>query len=323
MHIRMRHIVLVYLGSKIPNYVEKNCEYICKTFPEHSVILITDHKHLKLKKISGPNFKNIEIDSSESGINFFKSHSGHPKDFRSGFWYLTIARFLAIEAVMVSEEIENAIHFESDILIAPSFPFGSFTGKKLEFPRVSKDKAIASVFYVGSLANLKHFNEFVKTMVSANPMETDMTLLAKYLDDHPDRSKSLKSIDLGDKSISFDGASFGMFLTGTDPRNSFGFSTLFKDIPDHDEEPSKYSFSFRNEILIEQKSLESKIVNLHIHSKSSRYFPKSWPPRQLIKNIEQSQRRKPVVVFYPRVFAELCFKFAVRRFRRLYLGRFS
>jgi hypothetical protein len=37
-------------------------------------------------------------------------------------------------------------------------------------------------------------------MVSANPMETDMTLLAKYLDDHPDRSKSLKSIDLGGKS---------------------------------------------------------------------------------------------------------------------------
>jgi hypothetical protein len=156
-------------------------------------------------------------------------------------------------------------------------------------------------------------------------METDMTLLSKYLDDHPDRSKSLKSMDLDGKSISFDGASFGMFLTGTDPRNSFGLSTLFKDISDHDEEPSRYSFSlsFRNEILIKQKSFESNLVNLHIHSKSSRYFPKSWPPRQLIKNIEKSQRRETVVVFYPRVFADLCFKFVVRRIRRLYSGRFS
>lgn len=313
----MKHIVLVYLGSKIPNYVQKNCEYICKTFPEHSVILITDHTHLKLRRINGSNFKNIEIDSSEYGINFLKSHSGHPKDFRSGFWYLTIARFLAIEAVMVSEKIENAIHFESDILMAPSFPFGSFTGEKLEFPRVSKDKGIASVFYVGSLTNLKHFNEYIKTMVSANPMETDMTLLSKYLNDHPDRSQSLKSIDLGGESISFDGASFGMFLTGTDPRNSFGMSTLFKDISDHDEEPSKYTFSFRHEILIKQKSSESKLVNLHIHSKSSRYFPKSWPPRQLIKNIEKSQRRKKVVIFYPRVFVDLGFKFVFRRIRRL------
>jgi len=320
MHILTKHIVLVYLGSKIPNYVEKNCEYICRTFPEHSVILITDHTHSKLRGISRPNYKNIKIDSSEYGMNFFKTHSGHPKDFRSGFWYLTIARFLAIEAVMVAEEIDNAIHFESDILISPSFPFGGFTGKKLEFPTVSKDKGIASVFYVGSLANLKHFNEFVKTMVSANPMETDMTLLSKYLDDHPDRSKSLKSMDLDGKSISFDGASFGMFLTGTDPRNSCGLSTLFKDISDHDEEPSRYSFSlsFRNEILIEQKSFESNLVNLHSHSKSSRYFPKSWPPRQLIKNIEQSQRRKTVLVFYPKVFVALFFKFVIRRMQRLY-----
>ena len=317
-------IVIVYLGSHLPDYVIKNCRYLTNTFSEKQLILVTDHKHQKIKKVKNFNFKSILIEKDDSSIDFFQDYSGHPKDFRSGFWYLTIARFFALEFVMIKEGIDRAIHFESDVLVSPSFPFDSFIGHKVAFPTISANKAIASIFYVGSRGNLKNFNDFARSKIIEDPMETDMTLLSCYLNAFPDKAEDLNSQTSTSKSILFDGASFGMFLTGTDPRNTFGRSTLFGDIPDHDEKPSKfkYSFSKESDLLITEKDNVRKLVNLHIHSKSSRFFPESWPPKQLVRNVARSQKRATISVFYPLVFIELTCNFFARRSRILFQKRF-
>lgn len=272
-------IVIVYLQNSLPNYARKNIEYLSKMFPKNLIYVISDLE-IRGSLKSLVNVELRQIKSMQSEINKIENLSSSPVKFRNGFWISTIARFKALEILMKSESLERILHIEADVLLLPGFPLDShlFQNNLLAYPFVSDTDAAASVFYVGSLQALQDLNDFVFTTLDRDPTASDMRILFEFSKKYP---KSVQRLFSGkendDEPVGnwiFDAATFGMFLTGDDPRNAKGFSKIYANVPGHFISPSEYQFSFteENHLLATRKAKTYEIMNLHIHSKKSRYF---------------------------------------------------
>ncbi len=272
-------IVIVYLQNSLPNYARKNIEYLSKMFPNNLIYVISDLEiGGSLKSLANVELR--QLDNMQSEIDEIEGLSSSPVEFRNGFWISTIARFKALEILMKSESLERILHIEADVLLLPHFPINSslFRGNYIAYPRVSETDAAASVFYVGSLQALEELNDFVFTTLEQIPSASDMRILFEFSKKYPEKFQSLFSgkvdHDVPEPNWIFDAASFGMYLTGDDPRNAKGFSKVYANVPGHFIRPSEYQFCFtkENRLLAKRKEITYEIMNLHIHSKKSRYF---------------------------------------------------
>jgi hypothetical protein len=122
-----------------------------------------------------------------------------------------------------------------------------------------------------------------------------MALLSRFSHAHPNLYFSLFSgVDPSNAKSKelFDAASFGIYLTGGDPRNNRGWLDYYKDVNDHGAKPSEYIFSLtkENTILATSRTSEFVIQNLHIHSKNPKIFATTWPSEKLISQITKSGR---------------------------------
>jgi hypothetical protein len=272
-------IVIVYLQNSLPNYAKKNIEYLSKMFPNNLIYVISDLEiggSLKsLANVELRRLKNMQLEISK-----IEGLSSSPAEFRNGFWISTIARFKALETLMKSESLERILHIEADVLLLPHFPLDSilFRGNYIAYPFVSDTDAAASVFYVGSLQALEELNDFVFTTLEHLPSASDMRILFEFSRMHPEKFHCLFSgkedHDVPEAKWIFDAATFGMYLTGDDPRNAKGYSKIYANVSGHFISPSEYQFSFtkENRLVATRKEKTYEIMNLHIHSKKSRYF---------------------------------------------------
>ena len=275
-------IVLVYLNNRITKYIQQNLKLLSKTFPNRRIILLSNNENnrRKVPKYSNVSFyflTNFDLEYSD-----LSDQSNLPKNFRNGFWISTIARFKALEIFMIREGEKSAFHIEADVLLLPNFPFDCkmFEEPKLAFPYVSEQIAAASVFYVGEVSVLVDFNNFIRKSIADEPGITDMKILANYGSIKQDQVVRLYS-GFGDivntcSNHIFDAATFGMYLTGQDPRNSKGFVRTYFDIDDHVVKPSKIIFDYNGEkeVVVRIAHKNYILVNLHVHSKQSKYFSK-------------------------------------------------
>ena len=151
-------------------------------FPDYDVVLLTDHLHL-MGKINGLILFQYQRDQKwltvEAGLK-------HSKKFRNNFWFLTIARFLALEQYLALNP-EEIINIESDVILSGDFPFEKFSSLKshIAFPLVSENRGIASTVYI---RNLSAANKIVNTTIKKiheNPFTTDMEILKNLYDDDP------------------------------------------------------------------------------------------------------------------------------------------
>ena len=108
----------------------------------------------------------------------------------------------------------------------------------------------------------------------------------------------------------FDPAAFGMWLTGSDPRNYHGKQILFDtDTIVQDGtyiNPSKfiYNFSPSRELFISTHYGKARIWNLHVHSKDLRLFGKNWDMR-LRHLINLSAQSEVLTEFHLKTFLRL------------------
>lgn len=313
----MSNLVLawVHLGkNKIPGYLIRNIEQLEIQYPK---VLIVDHEknveRLKLTHIEVVQIPNVQ----EQWLTVSKAMN-HDLTFRGAFWFNSIARLKALEIFLKRSPATELLHFESDVVVLPTFPFDKFEklGAKLAFPFESINRGIASILYLGSHALALKLSDFCEMRIQADSKLTDMIALGQFQTEYPEDVVILPTVDahFGSGSISslakfgenqqlfggfFDGISIGQYLFGIDPRNRRGIRQVYSRNPGHLVDASKLDFSWTGkEFKIRAGSKEYLLHNLHVHSKDIRLFSNHGFNRIVQKRIcaKKEKVRNEIVV---------------------------
>lgn len=325
-------IVLVHLGPTPATHLWVNLESLLNRFTNMQIVLISDRKHTELP--DNPRFEFFEYLRSEDSVTAF-SNLDHDFEFRSGFWQFTLERFMAIEQFHSLYPELRIFHIESDILLLPGFPFEQFAKlEKLAWQRVDDIRDVASIFFTPGHRETKWFlSELLRLLKNQNAL-TDMTALNQIRSGHPSLVQVLPShstalspflywnekedyylaSNLSDNQNDFNGifdpAAYGMWLSGSDPRNYHGLQILF----DTDEimrggtyiDPSKYQYilSISNELFCMNRPQLVRVWSLHIHSKDLRLLGDGWNQR-LREVVELSSKNRVYSEFHLDVLVKL------------------
>lgn len=244
----MPTIVFVHLNSKIPKYLKLNLSGMTKLFPNQKIILI--HNQEKIYQ-SIPGVTLFKFEESQIFLDIQRSLS-HPKDFRNNFWFTTIGRFEALHQY-IELTGEKIIHVESDVILARDFPFSKFDDLPfdLAFPLVASNRGVASTLFINDLESAKELVIFSLAVCQDQPDISDMEILSRIVSHsklkilllpitHPDKSSfhenngypDLVSLEYGIQKFGgiFDGNDIGVYLYGTNPRNSRGISDVGQEV---------------------------------------------------------------------------------------------
>lgn len=322
-HTNSIPLVIVYLNNKLPSYAVENTIYLSKTFPKHEIILIlnVENNYPRLKTLK--NVKIYLLRSFQKELAHVTKYSKLPQSFRNGFWITTIARFRAIEIYMKSNDVKRILHLEADVLLLPEFPFHLpvFKTNKLAYPFISKNYASASILYVGSVNSLSELNNFALTQIKLDSNSTDMKILADFGNS---QKKYFEKLYSGVGQLSgqvpgyiFDAATFGMYLTGHDPRNKRGLFRIYDNIAGHEILPKKLNFKMSGvgRIIVSRDNNSFILANLHIHSKNKKYFKVNCSTQRLKRNIYLAEKG-PKTCFSLGIFTLMLLQSIFRRIGR-------
>ena len=288
-------IVIIYLGGKIPSYVTDNIIHINNNLTK-DIVFISDNP-ISLKKVDKIGVETWQCKNSDIAWANVKKSMSHSMSFRNGFWFKTVARFFAIHEYLIVNKAESVLQVEADVILAQDFPINKFAALNVDlaFPLESPKRGIASLLFIGSTSAAQKLVDFTISQITENNHSTDMTILGNVIGQknintiilptltrqmiiHQNRWKSnllqpmAKNFDKFGGI--FDGISFGLFLTGQDPRNNKGKSLLFQNAPTHSIDASKFDFVLteQNKMGIKVNSTLIPLFNLHVHSKNRNLF---------------------------------------------------
>ena len=321
-------LLFVQLGYAKSKHVIQNLKLIHIMFPSIKVHCIIS-KHSSLEK-ELPNYVNRIVYTPEKEVDKLFNSNEIDLDFRKGYWRFTLERLIAIKSAYIENPKSRFIHVESDVLLLPSFPFINFLNiENIAWLPYDGTSDIASIMHFPSREKNFEFTEDLMSLLVANPKLTDMQALYKLRNLFPEKYFLLPTsnsdfgnlknpnIDSATKLSSkfegiFDSLPIGMWLTGIDPKNNYGFTKYFETKKINKMQtfinPSAYSLEFGNrcEILYQNNSNFLKIYNLHVHSKSKKIFSPKWNI-EIERLVSFSVRKKVYSEFSIKLFFELIF----------------
>ena len=331
-------LVWVHFGKRLPKYLANNLVRASQLFPTMPLNLITDSENVSHLP------KEIAIHKPKRNTEFYNIEMslGHPRDFRSNFWFHAIVRFIALDH-FIKESRRPLIHFESDILIAKDFPFEVFEKSidRIAFPIVSKERAIASTVFIPNSQISTILADFAVAEVTNNPKTSDMLILREFYDTFPQLCHELpvapadkdnfkeeasdffieRNLNVLDKFGGIiDGNDFGVYFFGTDPRNARGKMYLGREVDLNLIHTSKLKLRFNpiREFVdtIDSSGRATKLYSLHLTSKN----PSAFTVRQGISYLKKACDKAvfPSKKFVWRVVFRQSFEAAVRRLKRTF-----
>ncbi len=176
------------------------------------------------------------------------------------------------------DSISSILHLESDVLLLPHFPIEQFeTISELTWCKFNETHDVSAILYSPNLSSSVWLGTAIREAIRENAALTDMTVLSLIRGKNPDKIKYFPSLSNSDSKIFdgvFDGAAIGMWLTGRDPRNSFGRIQRHASLPEAQDNPTEYKFklSLTGELFVTNGAESIQVYNLHIHSKSKLLF---------------------------------------------------
>jgi hypothetical protein len=281
-------VVFVHLGPAKAPHLKKNIAHIKRNFPNSQITLITSsdaHTSLtNLKSIDNSKYTRIEevsrtIDSLE-----------HNPKFRKGFWLYSLERIYALRQWAATHPDEAFLHIESDILLMKDFPMKKvFEMKSLAWTRHSEGADVATFLYSPNFREIDWVSAQITDIVKTDKNSTDMSALSRISMTNPERVHILPSNiestqNMGENKESveyfggiFDPATYGMWLTGQDPRNNLGIIRKFISVPG-DVNPANYRYITRplGTLKIVRDGKEFSLFNLHLHNKRLSLFGRLW-----------------------------------------------
>jgi len=287
-------IVLVYLGSKVPKYVFLNLDLLQKQFPQNQIVLVTDNSSAANKARKNGALSAL-VTSPLKVWDLKPAHLEHDVNFRKNFWYNTLARFYALLLYAAEFPREPFLHVEADVLLLPNFPIKLFSkiSTPLAYPLSTLESGAASTVFIKNFESIKNLVDFAETTAKSMPFSTDMTILAKYASDFPERVLLLPTAPKNQNSFTditdlnsypkftsnsdyfkgiFDANTWGQYLTGEDERNFYGIRRLYNHIPSHAIEPRKFRIEFKSNLQVIIENFKVDLFSLHIHSKEKKLF---------------------------------------------------
>ena len=330
----MPEAVFVHLGEKLPKHLIANLRIIKSNFPILKLHLVLNNS-LALPGREMPNVEIHVLKVSEEIDSILTEMSPDPK-FREGFWRLTLERLFILEKFHESKKNLRLLHIESDVFLFPNFPFQRFEAlEEVSWLKVSNSRDAAALVYlpcpVQTSRLVSRMIEELKLGKWLDDMEMLSTIMKKYPGDYrylPGLNPSHKELQsstfdsgpIEKQSTSnfqvfegiFDAAHLGIWLTGWDPRNSYGV-TRVKDptrILDTTSmlKPENVNFQFDefNCLKYVNGSKSTYVYSLHIHSKSMKIFSTEWAC-EFERLVNGNLGYREIVNFSPKILIELLF----------------
>jgi hypothetical protein len=323
-------LAIVYLGEKLPEYVSDNLKYIKSQFVSQSLVFIGDSE-IVVSQVSKIGVDTFLVPESMNSWPAVFELMGHPRDFRDGFWFRTLARFMALAQYMESHGAEGLLQIEADVFLCENFPFeyfGSAAHSDIAFPLESVNTGAASVLWLANSTAAKELVRNSEILISENHSMTDMTILGEIakrdlmnfeiLPTIPNQEMIYKSRGLSSTEPRFpgifDALTIGLYLFGEDPKNNRGFRKLYQSPISHLCKPKNLGLFLDTEgqLFSQIGSAEIPIYCLHVHSKDRRLF-KSKSRKRLMKKRINLQFDGVEKEFVPRIFLIQAAKSAKRR----------
>jgi len=304
------NLVLVFLGGKIPLYLERNLEYLNVTFPDQNIWLISD-------------LPSNRIFAERNGVNFFLCQNprerwpalyaslNNKKNYRNGFWFNTKARLLVLEEFMLNNKGTSILHVEGDVWLAPNYPMALVKNikEKFAYPLTSLTSGIASTMFIKDVEAANFLIKMVLDLSIINPMVSDVEILGYLWNKASNEVKNLPNsfppgpdqklhenhelLALLSKHLEkfgglFDASTFGIHLTGMDPRNQYGIREIYNPLPGHAIDINTYEFIMEDDFPVAvYNGKKFPLFSLHIHSKDLRYFSSEKWRGIVIRRIQQ------------------------------------
>ena len=321
-------IAFVHLGDHEAPYLWSNLEQLIKRFPKQRVVLIYDTPgFIEDVEINGLEFfKYVRINQEQKKLN----NQLVEMNFRKGYWRYTLERLLSLHQFHATNPETGLLHVESDVLLLPEFPFDTLVLKnKLMWCECDNNRDVASIVYSPNRDSSFWLKDEILNQITEHKFISDMEILLNIRKENPDSIETFPIISSSFPNAFqgiFDGLNLGAWLTGIDPRNSFGCTR----IRDTDlikrsgtiVEPwnSSYEYSNSNGLVAINENSKSRIWNLHIHSKNYKLLGKDWE-EELTRFTEESNGNKSRSEFHFGVLMELIrTNFTKRTLTRYLLG---
>ena len=298
-------LVFVQLGVAPCEHLWANLRHTLEIIPHVSITVIVDQDSLANAPISSG--WDYWIYERKEEIKNIVGENTQDKNFRDGFWSYTLERLSAFAQYHQIFPEKKLIHVESDILLLPGFPIEKFTSiDKLAWLRVDHERDVAALIYSPSGADAKFLEtELVKELRDSRHT-TDMHVLFHIREKNPEHVEVLPSLNAESHSMPtesvkldsqlhkqlstnyslfdgvFDPVGLGIWLTGTDPRNSYGVTMfgatefILKNGSFVNPAAGLFSFSREQGLVLNTLGSKVRVWNLHIHSKDMRIFADSW-----------------------------------------------
>ena len=217
--------------------------------------------------------------------------------YRKAFWIKTTNRFYAMRDFHLSHPEGGILQIESDVIISPTFPMSKFQDieQLLAYPMSSPQVGVASTLWSKNVAGSELLSSFTGSCLALNPSLTDTDILGMLAIAHssevlilrsgPDNNSAYTNISkssvltlsgsphpINSHGI-FDASTLGIHLCGSDPRNTFGISSVFDPLPHHFLKVGNMDFSISNGSIFTTICNETKeVYSLHNHAKRIDFF---------------------------------------------------
>jgi|688.fasta_scaffold374793_2 hypothetical protein len=283
-------VAFFFAGKRIPSYQVNNLFDFKKRFSNIELYFVTDN--IRAAEYIGTfGIKTFLYDTRKSSLSELTRYEKSNK-----LLFNSLIRFYGIQALLNYTQ-ESVILVESDVWLARNFPFSKFEKLQSEmaYPLLFNGSAIASTVFFRDSSSVNNFINYIERALNVQPCLTDMQIMWNYQIEHDDRvivlptstkhqgafnfpsevlinSKISSNIELFDGL--FDGATWGQFITGEDPRNLLGIQRIYHKIGHHSVNPGNYLIDSKStgEINVKIADLTLPLYSLHIHSKDKKYF---------------------------------------------------
>jgi hypothetical protein len=318
--------VFVHLGRAKAEHLWANLERFNDLFPQIPVVIILDDSsHLpKINSLDVEIFMFSRTDYVGNQLGMLN----YDPEFREGFWRFSIERFMALNAWHQGNPQESFVHFESDVISMPDFPWKKLAEiRTLAWLRFNSVKDVAAILFSPNPDETRWLADLVCLEVARDPDLTDMTALS--LISHTNASRVMilptlnseliprdevsapQQISQIEKNVDlfggiFDEAAIGMWLTGQDPRNHQGWIKRYIELPESYVDPSIFQFviGVNGGVSVTFNGKVVSLFNLHVHSKQLSFFGRNWESR-FRTDIESSGAQRRSRRLSLRIFAAI------------------
>ena len=283
----MFSVVLVCLGT-FQEYIMTNIAQLIRL--GHTTIYVLTNAELF------PHFEPfsesiclISVETLEDPFHFAEK-SCLDKEWRTGFWHYTSARFFVIHSFMEKYGVNNVIHIENDVVLYYNcddvLTEPLLNSGRIHIPFDSYVRNIASILYIPDASTfgqvLSHYDYSKNDMYNFSVIREKTDLIDQFpifVEESDERSGTVSERAFVSRGWSrfgkyiFDAAAIGQYIGGVDPRNCATDTRGFINetcVIKYNVEGTivwKIENGIMKPFLRMKCEKEIPIFNLHIHSK--------------------------------------------------------